>query len=245
VKGRLLDGRLIAADIPPMPKIALGLLVVALVGAGAMVRDPACAQGVAPGGPIGNSTGIGSGLGPSGGPGPNYPNGTGQPTLQRPPPPGGGTSPPPPALTPRMSTRQPSYPQPQSPFHATAERPPATVALSLPVAAADVGFLKGCWRSDTFTYEQHTATTTWCFDGGASGRFLYSRIDQPTYFCHGQAEAALDGGELRLHVLQPTCSDGAELKTGDLACSEGSDGAACNGKVEGGESWKVRLYRVR
>jgi hypothetical protein len=204
------------------------------------------AQGVAPGGPIGNSTGIGSGLGGTLGTGPSYPNGTGQPTLQRPPPPGGTTSLPPPSAGPRLSTMRPSYPQPQAPFNATAEHPPAQVPLALPgTATGDVGVLKGCWRSDTFTYAGHTATTTWCFDGKATGRFLYSRIDQPTYFCHGAAEASLDDGALRLQALQPDCTDKAELKIGDLSCREGSDGASCNGQAEGGWSWKVRLYRVR
>jgi hypothetical protein len=48
------------------------------------------AQGIAPGGPVYNSTGIGSGLGNvPGGTGPSFPNGTTAPALPRPIPPGG------------------------------------------------------------------------------------------------------------------------------------------------------------
>ena len=63
------------------------LLAVAVV---AETIGGAYGQNVAPGGPIGNSTGIGSGVGPGAiGTAPRFPNGTAQPTLQPPPPPGG------------------------------------------------------------------------------------------------------------------------------------------------------------
>ena len=55
----------------------------------ALASVPVSAQGVAPGGGIGNSTGIGSGLGGVIGTGPSYPNGTTQPSLPPAPPPGG------------------------------------------------------------------------------------------------------------------------------------------------------------
>lgn len=59
-----------------------------------LLAQSARAQNVAPGGPIGNSLGFGSGLGGVvGGTGPTYPNGTGQPTLPKSPPPGGGIGP--------------------------------------------------------------------------------------------------------------------------------------------------------
>src|SRR5689334_6458679 len=86
----------------------------------------ALAQGVAPGGPIGNSTGIGSGLGGvTGGTGPSWPNGTNQAPQPSytPPPPGGITMSPSPA--PSLSTTQPSYyPQPRTPREAGKPRPP-------------------------------------------------------------------------------------------------------------------------
>src|SRR5580698_7750416 len=92
----------------------------------------AFAQGVAPGGPIGGSTAMGSGLGGvTGGTGPSYPNGTTAPRLPTPIPPGGyppvghfdaarpGTASPSPAPS-ASSTATPShYPQPQEPFAAS------------------------------------------------------------------------------------------------------------------------------
>ena len=72
-----------------------GLGIVTAVTALALAGIPAFAQGVAPGGGIGGSTGIGSGLGGVGGTGPSWPNGTNQ--APQPPiysvPPGGYASP--------------------------------------------------------------------------------------------------------------------------------------------------------
>jgi hypothetical protein len=76
------------------------------------------AQGIAPGGPIGGSTGIGSGLGGVMGTGPSWPNGTNQapePSIPSVPP--GGYDHPSPSFSspPALS----SYPQPRDPFAAT------------------------------------------------------------------------------------------------------------------------------
>jgi hypothetical protein len=96
------------------------------------------AQGVAPGGPIAGSTGIGSGIGPGslpgGGTGPSYPNGTTAPAMAAPIPPGGyppsgrfDTGPGGQATT-RVPTTTPSlYPQPRDPYGATSQ-PRATAA---------------------------------------------------------------------------------------------------------------------
>src|SRR4051812_28652605 len=72
-----------------------GLGIVTAVTALALASIPAFAQGVAPGGPIGGSTGIGSGLGGVGGTGPSWPNGTNQAPQPSIPsvPPGGYASP--------------------------------------------------------------------------------------------------------------------------------------------------------
>jgi len=89
-----------------------------------LAATTAAAQGVAPGGPFYNSTGIGSGLGGViGGTGPTYPNGTTAPTTRLAIPPGG--LPPPgridtgPSLSPpaRLDVipRSP-YPQPLDPY---------------------------------------------------------------------------------------------------------------------------------
>ena len=81
-------------------------------------------QGIAPGGPVYNSTGIGSGLGNvPGGTGPIYPNGPRAPALPTPVPPGGLSplgrpesgptfAPPPPTDI----VRRPQYPQPTEPY---------------------------------------------------------------------------------------------------------------------------------
>ena len=83
------------------------------------VARTACAQNVAPGGPIGNSLGFGSGLGGViGGTGPTYPNGTGQPILPTPPPPGGSIGPSSPL--PSIGAARPySYPAPLDAFGST------------------------------------------------------------------------------------------------------------------------------
>lgn len=88
-----------------MPVAVLALAV-------GLVSQPAFAQLGAPGAPIGNSLGIGSGLGGRiGGTGPSYLNGTTQPTLPTPPPPGGGLAP---LSSPStiFTARPPSYPGP-------------------------------------------------------------------------------------------------------------------------------------
>ena len=84
-----------------------------------IVAQPACAQNVAPGGPIGNSLGFGSGLGGViGGTGPTYPNGTEQPTLPTPPPPGGSIGPS--SSLPSIGSPRPySYAAPLDPFGPT------------------------------------------------------------------------------------------------------------------------------
>jgi hypothetical protein len=95
-----------------------------LVAACGLTATPAAAQGVAPGGPFYNSTGIGSGLGGVvGGTGPTYPNGTTAPATRPAIPPGGlpplGRIDTGPSLSPlpRMDVipRSP-YPQPLDPY---------------------------------------------------------------------------------------------------------------------------------
>src|SRR5579871_1246051 len=86
----------------------------------ALASGAAVAQGVQPGGPIYNSTGIGSGLGGNvGGTGPTWPNGTNpapQPVIPSVPP-GGYPSPAPP------STYTPSTSAPRSTYIAPSVRP--------------------------------------------------------------------------------------------------------------------------
>lgn len=220
----------------------------------AIVAQVALAQGVAPGGPIGDSTGIGSGLGGvTGGTGPTWPNGTNQapqPSIS-PPPPGGGTAPSP--APPAVSTTQPNYyPQPTSPFttptYAPPPRKPSTVPMTLPPAqAASMAFLKGCWRTDVYRYEQHSGLTTWCFNESGVGRVLYTRIDQPDFNCHAGARASYGAGQLYLQSLESACSAGASLALGDLNCRQNGEIVHCSGVLPArgpGEVWSVGLYRV-
>ena len=212
------------------------------------------AQGVAPGGSIGNSTGIGSGLGGViGGTGPSYPNGTTQPTLPPPPPPGGGiTAPrPPPSIT---TARPPSYPKPLDPFgpatsNATGSSGAPRPLLQLPERlTGDLSFLKGCWRSDVFQLAHEPGVATYCFDGKGDGRFLYTRLDQPGFFCRASAQAGYLGADLRLRIFATTCSDGSEYPEA-LDCSRGAgDAAQCSGTattVAGSDTWTVHLHRSR
>ncbi len=244
-----------------MPKIlAIAALALALTG------QMALAQGVAPGGPIGNSTGIGSGLGGvPGGTGPSWPNGTTQPTLAPPPPPGG--TPLRSTTSPTSSTGRPSaYPQPRDPFDnpappaagGTAPRAPAAATSSSPAqpslgvplafpnrAGGDMAFLKGCWRTAVFKVAGHAGTTTWCLDDKGAGRFLYARTDQPNFFCHARAEATYAAGRLHLHREAASCTDGSTGGAGDLDCRPGAaEAAECVGGNAGGSA-TVRLYRVR
>jgi hypothetical protein len=213
-------------------------LIFWLTGVQALV--PCMAQGVAPGGGIGNSTGIGSGLGGViGGTGPSYPNGTTQPSLPPPPPPGGyggPTASPPAALTGRSY-----YPQPREPFDATTPRVPAT-PLSFDRPAADLSFLKGCWRTDVFQHAQHAGVSTWCFDDKGAGRFLYTRLDQPSYYCRGPAQAGYAGELLRFHDVKTDCSNSGDKGPGDLSCRAAGEAAQCSGA---GSTQIVHLYRVR
>jgi hypothetical protein len=98
-------------------------LVLAAVAWG-LTATTAAAQGIAPGGPVYNSTGIGSGLGGVvGGTGPTYPNGTTAPALPPAVPPGGlsplGRAEPGPSFAPPPPTdivRRAPYPQPTDPY---------------------------------------------------------------------------------------------------------------------------------
>jgi len=213
----------------------------------------ALAQGVAPGGPIGGSTAIGSGLGGVIGTGPSWPNGTNQAPQPSIPsvPPGGYASPAPPSTytptRPSMaapSTRPSPYPQPTEPFAASALRPPASIPLTLPRKPdGSLAFVKGCWRTDNFAYGGHRGTITWCFDDKGGGRYLYTRTDQPNvFFCHSQAEVRWEGPALRLVGAKPACDDGSANAPAALTCRDGTDGALCSDPAK---SWTVRLYRVR
>lgn len=193
------------------------------------------AQGVAPGGPIGNSTGIGSGLGTPGGTGPSWPNGTQPPTLAPPPPPGGGGS--------GSSMGVPHYnsstPRPLT-YYESAPHKPSTVPLALPeTPAPNMAFLRGCWRTDVFPYAQHQGLTTWCFNSQGVGHLMYTRIDQPDFFCHADAEAHYAQARLHLESRNMNCSEGTS--PGELECHPNGATAECSGEGTG----TVRLYRVR
>jgi len=229
-----------------MSRIVFAVVVLLL-----FTGSPTLAQGVAPGGPIGGSTGMGSGLGIPG-TGPSWPNGSNpapQPVIPHIPP-GGYPSPAPPSsYTPQPSvaapptTRPSLYPQPNEPFAATSVRPPASIPLVLPDRpGSDLAFLRGCWRTDIFSDGPRKATLTWCFDDKGAGRYLYSRTDQGSFYCHGQAQAQWKGQKLDLASTDPACDDRSIKVPGRLACDVGTDGAVCTGA---GETPAVRLYRVR
>ena len=221
----------------------------------ALASGTAVAQGVQPGGPVYNSTGIGSGLGGVvGGTGPTWPNGTNpapQPVIPSVPPGGYPSSAPPSTYTAPRSTyiapsvRPSPYLQPNEPFITSRIRPPATIPLEMPEHPdGSLAFVRGCWRSDNFAFSGHRGTITWCFDDKGGGRYLYTRTDQPNvFFCHAQAEARWEGPELRLRGPKATCDDGSTNAPAELTCRYGTDGAICAGPA--GEDWKVRLYRVR
>lgn len=219
-----------------------------------LAGSTALAQGVAPGGPIGNSTGIGSGLGaPPGGTAPSYPNGTMHPALPPPPPPGGSLAPsgPPSAIS---TTKPPSYPKPLDPFgsaaSSAARRSEAwNQLLQFPERpTSDLSFLKGCWRSDVFQFAHESGVATYCFDGRGSGRFLYTRLNQAGFYCRAVAQAKYLGTELHLQISATTCSDGS-MYPDSLDCSRGAGAEAqCRGTATtsaGAESWTVHLHRSR
>ncbi|MFM8534388.1 MAG: hypothetical protein ACKOEC_12525 [Acidimicrobiia bacterium] len=216
--------------------------VIALAAIAFALSGEVQAQGVAPGGPIAGSTGIGSGLG-NPGPGstaPSWPNGT----LQAPQPsipsvtPGGGSS---------YSSTAPAGVAPSTsiyrqPSTAPTQRMPSTVPLSL--ATPDVARLNGCWRTDVFVYEQHTGITTWCFNDKGTGRVLYTRLDQSSFSCNAQARAMTGGRGVVLSSLAATCSDGSRLPLGDLDCRQNGEVAQCSGSIPErgpGETWSVGL----
>ena len=230
------------------PIIAMATMAGTLV-----LAAPTLAQGVAPGGPIAGSTGIGSGWGNNnpGSTAPTWPNGTNQapqPVITSVPP--GGA----PLSSTGPATSQPSAISPSAtsvyrqPSTAPTQRPPSIVPLTLPSATPDVALLRGCWRTDVFVYERHTGITTWCFNEKGAGRVLYSRIDQPGYACNALAQARSAGRGLVLTSLPSTCSDGRALALGDLDCRQNGEVTQCSGSLpqQGpGETWSVGLYRVQ
>jgi hypothetical protein len=221
------------------------LFIAAAATALMLVSAGTHAQGVAPGGPIGGSTGIGSGLGGVIGTGPSWPNGTNQapqPSIPSVPP--GGYGHPAPSFASPPAMRPSPYPQPGEPFASTAYRLPAAIPLMLPESpASNLAFLRGCWRSDVFAHAQHPGSTTWCFDDKGIGRFLYTRVDRTDFFCHAEARADLGSGELHLRSVKTSCDDGTAAAPAGLTCRDGIEGALCNG--DAGDSWTVRLYRIR
>jgi hypothetical protein len=136
------------------------------------------------------------------------------------------------------------YRQPSEPFAASTVRPPATIPLALPERPnGSLVFVKGCWRTDNFAYAQHRGTITWCFDDRGGGRYLYTRTDQPNvFFCIPRLRATWNAGALELRGVKPACDDGSTDAPAELTCRDGTDGALCTGS---GQSWTVRLYRVR
>jgi hypothetical protein len=230
------------------PRTVLRKAVAATVAlAVSLVGQPAFAQHLVPGGPIGNSLGFGSGLGGViGGTGPSYSNGTTQPTLPAPPPPGGDharVSP-----LPAIVTALPhSYPKPLDSLS-----PPlgsGSLSLKLPEAPSnDLSFLRGCWRTDVFRLSSESGVTIYCFDDQGSGRFLYRRLDQPEFFCNGSTSASYAGADLRLHNSNTRCTDGS-VYPDMIACQRGAgDWAQCSGKTTHGlrtETWTIRLHRTR
>ena len=113
--------------MPLMSNVFIAAAATALI----LVSAGTYAQGIAPGGPIGGSTGIGSGLGGMMGTGPSWPNGTNvAPQLSIPSVPPGGYGHPAPSFAQPPATRPSLYPQPGDPFAATAYRPSATARTS-------------------------------------------------------------------------------------------------------------------
>ncbi len=211
------------------------------------------AQGVAPGGPIGGSTGIGSGLGGVMGTGPSYPNGTTAPPSPPSIPPGG--TPLPRSVPSLLDHRTPShYAQPQEPFSTTlpqpressvggAAAPSAAPLLKLPQdQTADPAFLDGCWHTDLFRYggPNTSGVATYCFDDKGVGRLLYRRVSDPSYFCRGAAQARYENQSLHITNTETSCSDGDKSYPATLECLRAADGTAqCSG-----QSWTVHLHYV-
>jgi len=207
----------------------------------------ALAQGVAPGGPIYNSTAMGSGLGGTNGTGPSWPNGSNQapqPSITPPAIGGGGGSSATPAPVTSSIAPSSTYRQPHT---AATPRPPAIEPLHLPFqTAADLSFLRGCWRTDIFQHERLNGLSTWCLDGKGSGKVMYTRIDQPSFYCHAAATASYTVRQLHLHSQAWTCSDGSALALGDLDCQQSPAGVArCVGGPTTPGEIAVGLYRVR
>lgn len=232
-------------EMPSMSRNAF-LLLATMVAAIALA-GAALAQGVAPGGGFYNSTAFGSGTGGViGGTGPVSPNGSNQaPQPQVNPPPIGGTPPPSvsaPAAS--MPTASSTYRQPHT---ASTPRPPSIEPLHLPYQTVnDLTFLRGCWRTDVFQRDGVNGLSTWCFDGKGAGKVMYTRIDQPNFFCHGTASAAYSPRQLDLRSKVSTCSDRSTLVVGDLDCRQASGGIArCVGGAATPGDITVGLYKVR
>jgi hypothetical protein len=234
-----------------MPRALPALLLLLAAGS-------ASAQGIAPGGPVGGSTGIGSGLGGVvGGTGPSYPNGTTAPATPTAIPPGG--LPPvghfdsarPSLSTPSVPAAPSRYLQSQEPFSTPLPQPreaAGSTAVAAPVlrlpalSGADTAFLDGCWHTDLFRYgEAKTAgVTTYCFDGKGSGRLLYRRVSDASYFCRGPAEATYDGQTLHITHPDTGCTESDRAFPTALDCASANDGTAeCRG-----QAWTVRLHYV-
>jgi hypothetical protein len=108
-----------------------------------------------------------------------------------------------------------------------------------------LSFLQGCWRTDVFRLAREPGVTIYCFDDRGSGRFLYRRLDQPTFFCNGSTRAGYVGADLRLRNSDTECSDGG-VYPDTMACA--GDWARCNGQAStasGTETWTVHLHRTR
>lgn len=220
----------------------------------------ALAQGVAPGGPIGGSTAIGSGLGGVvGGTGPSYPNGTTAPPSPAAIPPGGyppvghfdAARPSVPAPSASGIGSPSHYPQPQEPFAIPLPQPresfsgagPSSPVLKLPQqSSANVAFLEGCWHTDLFRYgtASTSGVTTYCFDDKGAGRLLYRRVSDPGYFCRGPVQARYEGQLLHIANTDTSCTDGDRSFPVTLDCVKAADGTAqC-----GSEAWTVQLHFI-
>ena len=106
-----------------------------------------------------------------------------------------------------------------------------------------LAFLKGCWRTDIFTDGPRKATLTWCLDDRGSGRYLYTRTDQGSFYCHGPAHAEWNKQKIVLSSANPTCDDKSVKVPSTLTCGDGTDGALCS--VDAAAIGTMRLFRVR
>jgi hypothetical protein len=157
-----------------------------------------------------------------------------------PPPPEEPKADPAPAAKPKPATK------PNPPKAASAPKPKAGGRLQIPQGATDVGFLKGCWKSDAGIFNRMGVPLYcyYCFDGNGHARVRVEEMDRRgrvTQTCTASATARLSGGKLHIRDTGAKCPRPPNYAPDTVVCTPTGSAANCQLQSDGGKRFPTRI----